>query len=84
MDENLAPEQLFYTLNTSIIKGTPRWSQRALVSINDFQMTAVILLMQEGALTAVYKSMHDWRVALMTKVAEWTQDNETLLLPIIA
>ena len=40
--------------------------------------------MEEGALTRVVESKDDWRVALMTKVTEWTQSNETLLLPVIA
>ena len=84
VDESLTTDQLFFSLNTSIIKGTPRWSQRALVSILDFEMSAVILLMEEGALTRVSESKDDWRVALMTKITEWTQNNETLLLPIIA
>ena len=40
--------------------------------------------MEEGALMDLEKSKDDWRVALMAKVTEWTQENDSLFMPIIS
>ena len=74
-------EQLMFTLNTSIVKGTPRWSQRAYSSLYDFYMNGLVFMMEEGSLTRVVESKDDWRVALMAKITEWTQENESLFIP---
>lgn len=72
-----------FTLNTSIVKGTPRWSQRSYSSLYDFYMNGIVFMMEEGSLTRVVMSKDDWRVALMAKITEWTQENESLFIPII-
>lgn len=76
-------EQLMFTLNTSIVKGTPRWSQRSYSALFDFYMNGIVFMMEEGSLTRVVESKDDWRVALMAKITEWTQENESLFIPII-
>ena len=76
-------EQLMFTLNTSIVKGTARWSQRSYSALFDFLMTGIVYLMPEDALSNVVLTMKDWRVALMAKVIEWTQENDSMFIPVI-
>ncbi len=63
--------QLMYTLNTSINKGTPRWSQRSYSVLFDFYSNGLIFLMEEGALVQADTVKDDWRAALMAKTTEW-------------
>lgn len=83
-EEEVSFEQLLYTLNTSVSKGTPRWSQRSYSALYDFYLNGIVYLMPEKSLTNVVDSMKDWRVALMAKLTEWTQENDSAFLPIIA
>ena len=82
-EDNAHFEQLMFTLNTSIVKGTARWSQRSYSALFDFWMTGIVYLMPENALSNVVLTMKDWRVALMAKVIEWTQENDSMFIPII-
>ena len=43
-------DHLMLTLNNSIVKGTPKWSQRAYSSLYDFYMNGLVFLMEEGSL----------------------------------
>ena len=72
-----------YNLNVSIITGTPRWSQRAYSAIFEFWSNAIVFMMEEGAIMNVAKYKDDWRVALMAKITEWTQENDTSFIPIV-
>lgn len=83
-EDDISFEQLLYTLNTSIVKGTPRWSQRSYSALYDFFLNGIVYLMPEGSLSNVVDSMKDWRVALMAKLTEWTQENDSAFVPIIA
>ena len=83
-DDEITYEQLMFTLNTSIVKGTPRWSQRSYSTLFDFYLNGIVFMMEEGALMDLEKSKDDWRVALMAKVTEWTQENDSLFMPIIS
>ena len=83
-DDELPYDQLMFTLNTSIVKGTPRWSQRSYSTLFDFYLNGIVFMMEEGALMDLEKSKDDWRVALMAKVTEWTQENDSLFMPIIS
>ena len=83
-EDDVSFEQLLYTLNTSTVKGTPRWSQRSYSALYDFFLNGIVYLMPEGSLTNVVDSMKDWRVALMAKLTEWTQENDSAFMPIIA
>ena len=76
-------EQLMFTLNTAIVKGTARWSQRSYSALYDFWMNGIVFLMEEKALSQVVLTKDDWRVALMAKITEWTQENDSLFIPII-
>jgi hypothetical protein len=77
-------QQIMYTLNTSIVKGTPRWSQRSYSVLYDFWLNGIVLMMGENALKNVVLSKDDWRTALMAKITEWTQENESAFIPIVA
>ena len=46
-------------------------------------MNGLVFLMEEGSLTNVEESKDDWRVSLMAKITEWTQENESSFIPII-
>lgn len=77
-------EQLMFTLNTSIVKGTARWSQRSYSALYDFWMNGLVFLIEEKALSKVVLLADDWRVALFAKITEWTQENDSQFVPIIA
>lgn len=64
-EDNISYDQLMFTLNTSIVKGTPRWSQRSYSSLFDFWMNGIVFMMEEGALLKSEESGKDWRTALM-------------------
>ena len=88
-DEELKEEvhfdKLAYTLNKSIVTGTPRWGQRALSAISDFHLNAIVFMLEQGAIVnhdpENYKK--DWRLALMAKIVEWMQENDSSFVPII-
>jgi len=61
-----------FTLNTSIVKGTARWSQRSYSALYDFWMNGLVFLIEEKALSQVVLLADDWRVALFAKITEWT------------
>ena len=46
-------------------------------------MTGIVYLMPEDALSNVVLAMKDWRVALMAKIIEWTQENDSMFIPVI-
>jgi len=64
-----------FTLNTSIQKGTARWSQRSYSALYDFWMNGLVMVLEEKALSQVVLLKDDWRAALMAKITEWTQEN---------
>jgi len=71
-DDPMSHEQLMFTLNTAVVFGTPRWSQRAYSTLFNFYMNGIIFMMEEGALHNAELSKDDWRNALMARVTEWT------------
>jgi len=82
-DDYISYQTLLYALNAAIVKGTPRWSQRAYMSLYEFGMNGIIFMMEKGALSNIDQHKDDWRVALMVKVTEWTQENDSSYLPVI-
>lgn len=82
-DDYISYQTLLYALNQAIVKGTPRWSQRAYMCLYEFGMNGIVFMMEKGALSNIEQHKDDWRVALMVKVTEWTQENESSYLPII-
>lgn len=82
-DDHITHDHLMFSLNTSIVKGTPRWSQRSYSALFNFWMNGIVFMMEEGALHEAELPKDDWRAALMAKVTEWTQENDSLFLPIV-
>ena len=70
--------------NVAISKGTAYWSQRTATAVYEYGMIGLIFMMPEGSLDHVVRSMDDWRVALMTGIVDWTQENESPFLPFFA
>ena len=70
MMEEIHFDKLAYTLNKSIVMGTPKWGQRALSAIKDTHLNAIVFMLEEGAIenhdSENYKK--DWRLALMAKL----------------
>lgn len=80
-EDYITLEQMKFTLNTSIVKGTPQWGQRAFNTMFEMQQNAVIYYMPEGETMHTIRS--DWRVMLMAKINEWMQTNSALFIPIV-
>ena len=64
--------------------GTPRWSQRSYECLFRYWRNGLIFMMDEGSLYSVVNHKDDWRVALMAKITEWMQENESTFIPIVA
>ena len=78
-------DKLAYTLNKSIVTGTPRWGQRALSAIKDSHLNAIVFMLEEGAIVNHDRENYkkDWRLALMAKITEKMQETEFNFVPII-
>lgn len=63
--------QMLFTLNTQMVKGTPRWGQRAFSSIFDYRQNAIMYMLPE--LRTAEDVSGDWRISLMVKINEWIQ-----------
>jgi len=73
------------TLNISIVKGTPRWGQRAFDLIYLNKMSAIVFMMDKDGLKRANDSNDDWRVALMVKIIEYSQEPDAeFVIPIVA
>ena len=71
-------------LNSQIVKGTPRWGQRAQEVLDSRKLSAIVLMVGKGSLKQAASSKDDWRFALMAKVTEQTQQQGSFVIPIIA
>lgn len=58
--KNLSLQLLTSTLNIQMVKGSPRWGQRAYSSIFDFKQNAIIYMMDD--LSSHENVVNDWRV----------------------
>ena len=83
-DDTLDFSTLNYRLQTSINKGTPRWSQRSYASLFEFGTNGLIYLTEEGSLNNHSLLAEDWRASLMAKTIELIQDNDLPLVPVFA
>jgi len=83
-DETLDFSTLNYRLQTSINKGTPRWSQRSYASLFEFGTNGLVYLTEEGSLNDHKLLAEDWRATLMAKTIEVIQDNDMPLVPMYA
>ncbi len=69
-DETLDLGTLNYRLQTSINKGTPRWSQRSYASVFEFMTNGLVFMTESGSLLDHTSLSDDWRAALMAKTTE--------------
>ena len=76
--------QVELLMNLAVVQGTPRWSQRASNAMFKHYMNSLVYMMPAGSLEKFDELKADWRVALMTKITEWTQESETNYLSILA
>ena len=83
--DSVTYDQLLFTLNTSIVKGTPTWSQRSYSALYDYWMNGIVFLVEEGAIYNHDPENYakDWRMALMAKLTEYMQENDSLYVPIV-
>ena len=83
--DQITYDQLLFTLNTSIVKGTPIWGQRSYSALYDYWMNGIVFLLEKGAIydhdPESYK--RDWRMALMARLTEYMQENDSLFVPIV-
>lgn len=75
---------ILYHINHSIVMGTPRWSQRSYECVFKYYENAIVFMMDEGSLYNVVNHKDDWRVALIAKITEWIQENDTNFVPVVA
>jgi len=80
-EHDISLQQLIFTLNTQMVKGTPRWGQRAFSSIFDFRLSAVIYMISD--FVSAEQVEDDWRIDLMVKVNEFIQSHNTLFIPLV-
>ena len=73
--------KLAFILNTGVVKGTPRWGQRAYSCIYDLRQTALIYYMPK--VTSQEAFAEDWRVNLMVEVNKIIQDLSMTFVPIV-
>ena len=74
-------KQMMFTLHTGIVKGTPRWGERAYSALYDLNQNGLIYYMGErGSMDEIRQ---DWRVMLMLEVNKWMQHHNALFVPIV-
>lgn len=66
---DLSLQLLIFTLNTQMVKGSPKWGQRAFSSIFDFKQSGIIYMMEEAVTPEEINK--DWRVFLMVSINEY-------------
>ena len=62
-EDDITLQQLIFTMNTQIVKGTPKWGQRAHSVFFDHRQNGLIYYMKEATSPEALKS--DWRITLM-------------------
>ena len=60
-------------LVNAIVRGTPRWSERAYSAINDHSKIGIIYLMDEKSFEEIETHKDDWRLILMSEISILTQ-----------
>lgn len=72
-EDYITLDQMRFVLNTTAVKGTPQWGQRAHATLFQMSQNAIIYYMPEGETMESIRS--DWRIMLMAKINEWMQAN---------
>ena len=78
--DDLTVNQMNFALTTNIVKGTPKWGQRAFSAFFDWKQNGIIYYLPEIKRETIEE---DWRITLMVSVKDWIQENPSLFLPIV-
>ena len=81
-DGPIEMDRLLFLLTTSVVKGTPKWGQRSHSAIFDFQQNGIVYMMP--SLPSAEELSTDWRVQLMTRITEITQEEDINFVPVVA
>ena len=65
-------EQLIFMATVGVVKGTPKWGQRAHAAIFDLMQNGIVFMMPE--LPTPEQLALDWKVQLMARITEMTQE----------
>ena len=79
-EDDLTVNQMNFALTTNIVKGTPKWGQRAFSAFFDWKQNGIIYYLPEIKRETIEE---DWRITLMVSVKDWMQQNPSLFLPIV-
>ena len=77
--DNIDLHTVFFEVTVGVVKGTPRWGQRANSAIFDFLENGLIYMMPK--MLEPEEMMKDWRVMLMVRITELIQENRTGFIP---
>lgn len=73
---------MIYEIDAAIVRGTPRWGQRAHAAVFRSMASPLIYLIPEHP--SQDEIATDWKIMLMVKVNEKMQDAETGFIPIMS
>ena len=73
--------RMVHEINTGVVKGTPRWGQRAHSAVFNHMVNALIYMVPEPLSPDEMEA--DWRVMLMVRMIEMMQENDTSFVPIL-
>ena len=73
--------RLMHEIAVGVVKGTPRWGQRASDAIFTHYANGLIYMMPESK--EPKEMMEDWIVMLMVRMIEMMQENDTSFVPIV-
>jgi hypothetical protein len=82
LDESVDFSRVIYEMNTGIVKGTPKWGQRANASVFNHMTNALIYMVPEHIKHEDMVS--DWKMMMMVSIIEMMQEHETGFIPITA
>ena len=70
-----------HEVSLGVVKGTPRWGQRAQDAIFTHYANGLIYMMPDQI--EPKEMMEDWKVMLMVRMIEMMQENDTSFIPIV-
>ena len=68
----------------SVVRGTPRWGQRGMQAIYDFNEAAIVYMMPEQVEVNDDELKKDWRLRIMVAIVEMIQNGPSSFIPLIA
>ena len=81
-EDQIDLEQLIFLATTGVVKGTPKWSQRSHAAIFDMMQNGIVYMMPD--LPSPEELSQDWKVQLMARITEMTQEQDTGFVPIVS